>query len=409
MPEPGADDRPRPSRWSTRDLLGPTIIFLGGFLLAAALALPTLLVAQLELIPLSTDVTTVATSIPTGDQGAVQASSGSRSPTPTATILDRCSLNTRTARTLPATLVRQQRVVAVRPADKRVITLQAGTSVQGDRIWLDGRIADADAARPGSGVPPASGESACTDPTLSAFRDRVTLSRRSATPALGTADLGAESTGSQGNSEIQYDSTTVPVPAPDRTGYTYVLPFGVSVAEHTFFDPTTRRSVALIPQGDAQVDGRSAQRFVAEVPDTDLDTTRSGVPDGVPPTRITRPASWFGVGGDPARQLTATLHQRSRWELSVDTSTGTILDERVTIDQAYRLPDPAFANYRLTNLQATFAYDDATRRRLSDLAGSLSTPLVIWGRVVPIVAAALGVVAVVGGLVLTVGSPRAGE
>ncbi|WCB38038.1 DUF3068 domain-containing protein [Gordonia polyisoprenivorans] len=398
MPEPGADDRPRPSRWSTRDLLGPTIIFLGGFLLAAALALPTLLVGQLELIPLSTDVTTVATSVPTGDEGE------SGSPAPTATILDRCSLNTPMARTLPATLVRQQRVVAVRPADKRVITLQAGTSVQGDRIWLDGRIADADAGRPGSEVPPASGESACTDPTLSAFKDRVTLSRRSATP-----DLGANSTGAQGNSEIQYDSNAVPVAAPDRTGYTYVLPFGVSVAEHTFFDPTTRRSVPLTPQGDAQVDGRSAQRFVAEVPDTDLDATRSGVPDGVPPTRITRPASWFGVGGDPARQLTATLHQSSRWELSVDTSTGTILDERVTIDQAYRLPDPAFADFRLTNLQATFAYDDATRNRLSDLAGSLSTPLVIWGRVVPIVAAVLGVVAVVGGLVLTIGSRRAGE
>ncbi|MGC5247183.1 DUF3068 domain-containing protein [Gordonia sp. DT219] len=397
MPEPGAaDSRPRPSRWSTRDLLGPTMIFVGGFLLAAALALPTLLVPQLKLIPLSTDVTTVATSVP-----ATATPAGS-APGASATILDRCSLNTPTARTVGAALVRQQRVVAVRPADKRVITLQAGTSVQAERIRLDGRTADTDAPRPGSQTAPAPGKTPCTDPTLSASKDRVTLDRRSALP-----DLGANPSGVRGNSEIQYDSNAVPVPAPDRTGYTYVLPFGVSGDDHTFFDPTTRKSVPLVHRGETQVDGRSAEQFVADVADTDLDATRSGVADGVPPTRITRPASWFGVGGDPARELTATLHQSSRWELAVDTTTGTILDERVTVEEAYRiadptLTDPALAHYSLVNLRATFAYDDATRDRLSDLAGSLATPIVVWGRVVPIVAGILGVAAVAGGLVMTV-------
>lgn len=372
-------------RWSTRDLIGPTLIFVGGFLLAAAIALPTLLVGQLRQIPLSTDITTVAISVPTGDDVPVSGDG----PVPSATILDRCSLNTPTARTLDATLVRQQRVVAVQPSDRDVVTLQAGTSVQADRIWLDGRITDADAARAGSEQAPAQGRPACTDPTLSAIRDRVTLDRRSAQP-------------DPGGSEVQYDSTAAPVATPDRHGYTYVLPFGVSDTAGTFFDPTTRRSVPLTAQGETQVNGRSATRFVADVDDTDLDAVRAGLPDGIPATRITRPASWFGVGADPARELTATLHQTSRWELAVDDATGIILDQRITVDQAYRLTDPALADFRLTNLSATFAYDRDTRDRLADLAGDLGTPVVIWGRVVPIAAGVLGVVAMIGGIVLFV-------
>lgn len=410
MPEPGdSDSRPRPSpptsRWSTRDLLGPTVLFVGGFLLAAALALPTLLVGRLQLIPLSTDVTTVATSVPAdndtpdndGPSNDGPSATTTKGPVASATILDRCSLNTPTARTLAATLVRQQRVVAVQPADKRVVTLQAGTSVRAERIWLDGRVVAADSARPGSQDAPPAGRTACTDAVASAFKDRVSIDRRSALPALGVT-----STGVSGNSEIQYDSNAAPVPAPDRRGYTYVLPFGVSVAEHTFFDPVTRRAVPLVPRGDTQVAGRSAQRFTAEVPDTDLDATRSGTTDGVPATRITRPASWFGVGGDPARQLSATLHQTSRWELAVDTATGTILDERIDVEQSYRIADPALADFALVNLKATFAFDQSTQREMSDLAGRLALPVVIWGRVVPIIAGLLGVVALVGGLIITV-------
>lgn len=397
---PGAQDRPRSRvpRWSTRDLVGPTLIFVGAFLLAAALALPTLLVSRLEVIGLSTDRTTVAVSVP-ADAGGVPPGPNT-SPAPTATILDRCSLNAPTARTLDATLVRQQRVVAVAPSDSRVVTLQAGTSVQADRIWLDGHIADADAARPGSEHAPAPGEPACTDPTLSAIRDRVTLDRRTVLP-----DLGANHAGVRGNSEIQYDSASPPVQAPDRTGHTYILPFGVTATERTYFDPTTRRSVPLIPQGDTEIGGRDAIRFVADIPDTDLDAIGAGVVDGVPPTRITRPASWFGVGGDPARELTATLHQTAHITLAVDTATGIILDEQSHVEQTYRVTEPGSAAGVL-NLRATFVYDRATRAALADAAGALGTPVVIWGRVVPIVAGVAGAAALVGGLVLTVGPDR---
>ncbi len=373
-----------PSRFSTADLIGPTLIFLGAFLIAVTIALPTLFVDRLRTIPLSTDQTTVSTAGMSDGEHAQ--------------ILDRCSLNTPRARVLDATLVRQQRVVAVRPADSRRVTLQAGASVQADRIWLDGKESESDAARPGSEVAPTAGADACTSPTVSAVRDRVTLNRHSALPDLGAVG------GTRGNSEIQYDSNSAPVQAPDRRGYTYVLPFDPPTSGARYFDVTTRRTVPLVDAGESQVGGRTAIRYRAEIPDTDLAAIGSGTPSGTPATRITRPASWFGISdGDPNRQITATLHHRAKWDISVDAATGVILDERVDVEQTYRVagsdgPDSGVA---LTNLRATFGFDAPTQRTMADDAASLAGPVTIWGRVVPLIAGIVGVLALIAGALLT--------
>ena len=389
MPSQPAESPREPSRWSTRDLIGPTLIFLGGFLVAAALALPTLLVPRLQVLPLSTDRTMVSTSVGSNQNRADNSGAS-------ATILDRCSLHTPTARTLRASLVRQQRVVAVQPSDGRVVTLQAGTSMQADHIWLDGRKVDPDSARPGSEPDQKDAGSSCTSPTLSAVKDRITVSRTSALP-----DLGANSSGMRGNSEIQYDSNTAPVQVGGRGGYSYEFPFDISRDQHSFFDPISRRTVALVYRGDTEVNGRSAARFTAEVPDTDLAATQSGAAAGVPQTQITRPASWFGVGGDASRELTATLHQSSSWELSIDTTTGTLLDQRVSIDQAYRIGgDPSLADFSLTNLHATFAWDSQTRTAMADDASRLGTPIVVWGTAVPIAAGIVGAAGIIVGILL---------
>lgn len=389
--EPAPADRPpehgllphdrSASRFSTADLVGPTLIFVGAFLIAVTIALPTLFVDRLRAIPLSTDQTTVSTS------------GVSTSGDPRAQIFDRCSLNTPRARTLDATLVRQQRAVAVRPADSRRVTLQAGASVQADRIRLDGRDTDSDAARPGSEVAPAQGADACTSPTVSAVKDRVTLNRHTALPDLGAVG------DTRGNSEIQYDSNSAPVAAPDRRGYTYVLPFDPPTSGAQYFDVTTRRTVPLVDEGSSQVGGRTAIRYRAEIPDTDLDAIGSGTPTGTPATRITRPASWFGISdGDPARQVTATLHHRARWDISVDAKTGVIVDERLDVEQTYRVGG---ADTSVTNLRATFDFDAPTRRAMADQAASLDQPVVIWGRVVPLIAGIVGALALVAGAVLT--------
>ncbi|MET4166618.1 MULTISPECIES: DUF3068 domain-containing protein [Gordonia] len=370
------ETRPEPHRWSAADLAGPTLIFVGAFLLAVTIALPTLLVGGFRTIPLSTDFTTVATA-------------------DDATIFDRCSLETRSARAVDADLVRQQRVVAVQPSDEHRVTLQAGTSIQAQALRIDGREVDPGDPRPG--VDPGGSQAddpaqPCNDATVNAIKDRVTLDRKNALPRLAA----------RGASEIQYDSGQAAVLVPDRRGVTYLLPFDTEPADREFFDAVTRTTVPLVYDDDTEVHGRDVDRFRAEVPDTDLARAALGRPVGTNVT-ITRPASWFGVG-DTSRPLTANLHHRSSWDLAVDPRTGTIVDATITVDEVYRFPDgtPGVpADFELPHLRATFAYDEDTQTRMTDLADDLASPILIWGRLVPIGTAILGIVALVAGLVLT--------
>ena len=370
MSSPSSSSHPEPHRWSTADLAGPTLIFVGAFLLAVTIALPTLLVGGFRTIPLSTDFTTVATA-------------------DDATIFDRCSLETRSARTVGADLVRQQRVVAVQPSDEHRVTLQAGTSIQAEKLRIDDREVDPGDPRPGVDADDPS--QPCNEATVNAIKDRVTLDRKNALPRLAA----------RGASEIQYDSGQAAVLVPDRSGVTYLLPFDTAIADREFFDPITRTTVPLVHDGDTEVQGRDVARFRAEVPDTDLAREALGRPVGTN-VSITRPASWFGFGGS-SRPLTASLHHRSSWDLAVDTRTGTIVDATITVDEAYRFPDgiPGVpADFELPHLRATFGYDDDTQARMTDLADDLASPILIWGRLVPIGTAVLVLVALVAGLIL---------
>ena len=357
MSSPSSSSHPEPHRWSTADLAGPTLIFVGAFLLAVTIALPTLLVGGFRTIPLSTDFTTVATA-------------------DDATIFDRCSLETRSARTVGADLVRQQRVVAVQPSDEHRVTLQAGTSIQAEKLRIDDREVDPGDPRPGVDADDPS--QPCNEATVNAIKDRVTLDRKNALPRLAA----------RGASEIQYDSGQAAVLVPDRRGVTYLLPFDTAIADREFFDPITRTTVPLVHDGDTEVQGRDVARFRAEVPDTDLAREALGRPVGTN-VSITRPASWFGFGGS-SRPLTAR--------------TGTIVDATITVDEAYRFPDgiPGVpADFELPHLRATFGYDDDTQARMTDLSDDLASPILIWGRLVPIGTGVLGVVALLAGLILT--------
>lgn len=344
---PAAPAAVRP-RFSGRELAGPTMIFVGAFLVSAAIALPALFVGKLQVLPLDTDDTIVA-----------------RSTAP-AQVLDQCSLDTPAARVVTTAVTRQQRIVAVRPAGRSKVTLQAGTSVRADDKLDD-----------------------CSDGTINAIRDRVTLDRETATFRRS------------GSSEIQYDDEQAPFEVSDRTGFTYAFPFEIPRRDTTFFDPTTRTSVPLRYDGDASVEGAEAVRFVAEVPDTDLYERHSGADTAGRPTVIVRPASWFGLPGNSV--MTAHLHHRSTWEIAVDPDTGVILDERITIDERYRPVGQPPANqlsggFSLVNLATTVTYTKYTRDAAAARAGSLARPITVWGRLVPVGAGVVGVLAVAGGV-----------
>jgi hypothetical protein len=310
------------SRWSTHQLLPPTLVFLAALCATVAIAAPTILAPQLARISLDTNLVSTAAST-----------------TPVVT-LDRCSLDRPMAAMLPPRmLLRSQRVVVVRPADRRIATLQAGTVVRRDATTTAG----------------------CTDPVLIASVDRVTVDRTTAVPV--------------GPASIQTDSTRPAAVLPDRIGITYL--FAPQSRRNTavrFFDPVTRRSVPLVPTGTDTVNGLDLTRLRADIPDTNL----AALPGADPRTRLTKPASWFGW---PGGIVTAEVHQRGSYTLWVDERSGLIVDATISLSREYRA-----GAQRLPEFDATLRYDAKTRASLAEAARSQSRPAWLAGRIVPLIA-----------------------
>ncbi|MFT3660873.1 MAG: DUF3068 domain-containing protein [Gordonia sp. (in: high G+C Gram-positive bacteria)] len=344
---------PRP-RLSTRDLIGPVALFFGALLIAVAATVGPLVGETLRKVPLDTDQTWVS-----------DGSDGTR-------ILDRCSIDAPQARVLEARVQQQRRILAVRPADADVVTLQAGTALNADEYLVDGR--------------PVEAKDECDETTLTALLDRVTLDRRTGAP--------------RGASEVQYDDEKAAVVIGDRQGYTYRLPYGFDPADVTYFDPVTRQTLPMTPAGTETMDGREVVRFTVTVPLTDLGSSGHD-----PRTVLTRPARWFGTfeGVDPADELTATLQHSAEREFFVDTVTGVIVADRAKIREVFRFaPDlrqrhRSLADFELINLETTLSADRQTLRDGSSYAARRDRPVAVTTRWVPIVAGVLGVAALIGG------------
>ncbi|MCF8588769.1 porin PorA family protein [Gordonia liuliyuniae] len=349
-------------RLRTRDLLAPSALFLGALLLAGAIALGPVVGASLKKIPLDVDLTWVA-----------DGSDGSR-------VLNRCSIDEPRAQVLAAQVQQRRRIVAVRPADSDVVTLQAGTSLGVSEYRVDGEAVDAD--------------DVCDTETLSATVDRVTIDRRTALP-------------SGQPSEIQYDDTKGAVTLPDRKGFTYVLPFEFSGSDLTYFDIVSRTPVPLIREGTQTVAGRETVHLAASVDDADLSRfdTRAV---------ITRPASWFGSfrGVRPDEPLTAALHHSAQRDLFVDETTGVVVEERVRLVEEYRFTSdtasrsPELADFRLTNVDTTLHSDPQSLQDAADAASSRDWPVTLTTLILPIVFGVLGIASLVFGVAVTLRDRR---
>ncbi|MFT4087732.1 MAG: DUF3068 domain-containing protein [Gordonia sp. (in: high G+C Gram-positive bacteria)] len=347
---------PQP-RISTRELIGPTAIFLGALLITVSLAIGPLVADGLRKVPLDLDQTRVS-----------DGSDGTR-------LLDRCSLAGAHARVVEGTVQQRRRVLVVRPADSDIVTLQAGTALGVDKYLIDGKQVDP--------------KDACAEPTLAATVDRVTLDRGTAQP--------------HGESEIQYSDKQAAVPITDRQGYTYLLPFGFDAAGARYFDPVTRQTVPMRDAGDDVIGGRDVTHFVVDLPDTDLAAAQKD-----PRAVIEKPASWFGTfpGVRPDEKLVTTLHRRAKIDLYVDTVTGIVVDDRMQITETYRFADdvaartPELRDYTLTNLQTTLSADRQTVREAADAASSRAWPVTVTSRVAPIAAGVLGLLLLAGGAVI---------
>lgn len=361
-------------RMSAKDLAGPVAIFFGTLLLVAAIALPLYFVDTLKKTPMDLDITSVATSQP---QPTV---SGSDSQP--AKIFNSCSVDEARAEVSDARLTQQQRVIVVDPADSNIVTFQAGNSTR-----IDSYTSGDETITPSA----TGGQDGCMSSLLTATRDLVTTNRETAEPAISGG----------GQSEVKVDASDNSVSLPDRTGLQYRFPFGVEKSDkYQYFDLTTRTTNPLTYVDDkTEIHGVKAYHFTQEVPEVDLSTLVDANDQQLPNTSLDQTAGWYGGFPDYRNndKLPASLVQTSTRDLYVDPVSGTILNERQHIRQDYKLnvsddSPKEMIDYRLTALDVVFSYDQTTQEELASDAKSLSDPITLWGRWIPIVFGIVGVV-----------------
>ncbi|HZC53868.1 MAG TPA: DUF3068 domain-containing protein [Mycobacterium sp.] len=327
------------------------IIGLGAALLIAALLLSTYTSSRITKIPLNLDTTLISD----GNGTALDSASLSG---------DHLVVN----QNVP--LVSQQQVSVESPANADVVTLQVGTSVRRTDKQKD------------SGL-------------LLAIVDTVTLNRRS---ALAVSD--DTHTGGSVQKPRSFSDENPPTAIPLRhDGLSYRFPFHTEKKTYPYFDPIAQKAFDVNYESQEDVNGLTTYRFTQNVgynPDGKLTapvkypSLYAGDEDG----KVTTSAAMWGVGGDPAEQVTMTRYYAAQRTFWVDPVSGTIVKQTEHANHYFARdplkPEVTLADYRVTSNEDTVeAQVNAARDERDRLA--------LWSRVLPITFTAVGLISLVGG------------
>ncbi|NLG56070.1 MAG: DUF3068 domain-containing protein [Rhodococcus sp.] len=329
-------ERSGPSR-----ILACILVGLGALLLAFTVLVPTYAVKRLEVTPLDLESTTIA-----AGTGSVLNSA--------ALLQGEAQVDTN------VDLVAQRFVTVEDPANKDVLTFQAGQTVRRTDKDGDGGI-------------------------LTATVDRVTVNRHTSMPTndpVGT---------------IQTLPGTPGVEVP-REGLQYKFPFNTEKKSYPYFDLNARETFDINFVEETEVNGLKVYRFSQEIGPVDLSRA---VPES-PTNKLALPADTWGVpGGDI--EITMTRYYTNVRDIWVEPTTGVIVNGQEQMHQYY---GRSASQEEIDVLKVTFPWDEETIETQSERAREALDKLNLFGRVMPIITGILGVIALGVGIFLGVRSGR---
>lgn len=176
-----------------------------------------------------------------------------------------------------------------------------------------------------------------------------------------------------------------------QSGQGFVWPFGTGEQTYLVFDPLTLRPEPFTFQGSGKVDGMNALKFVESVNGQKIGTMQV-------PKSLTGDLSGGFVTLNEV--LTAT---NTYW---IDPVTGAPLN--ITEDRTVALTDGTGAT-KLVALQGTFAETPQSIKTAVDNAHSAHTDIAWVQDIGPLIAAILGIVLLVAGVMMVIRSPEIGS
>jgi hypothetical protein len=367
---------------------GTLLLFLGAALVTAAIAVPTVLVPKLKVVPLDLDITTIAESVPAGltDNDALPAR-----------VFDRCSINDPHLRVYNAHLTQQRRTVVVDPSSSDQVTLQSGQTVLIDRIAEDGGVVDLS-------VQPHSSKRDCNDGLLASSVDLVSIDRGSSKPNGQTHRLHTAE-GDNGVATRDGDHNWIDAP---RSGFQYHFGFDLEPGEtYPYYDANSRTDQPARFVSETEVKGIKTYEFVSDVPE--VDQTQLQTPSGLPAlgSSVEMPARWWGIAGpgvDPDQPVLMHRYGKATRQVWVEPETGTVLFGQEQQHQYFRSPkadDPsvpaAIRDFQVDALNMTMAWTDATVGQQSSKAERYLSQLRLGTVWAPVATGCVGVILLLGG------------
>ena len=337
------------------------IMGLGAALLIAALLLSTYTKSKIAKIPLDID----ATLISDGTGTALD---------PASLLGDRFVID----RNVPLAL--QDQVSVEAPSNVDVVTLQVGSTLRRTDKQQDNGL-------------------------LLAMVDTVTLDRRTAMAVSSESNPGGAV---QKPRTIEDDEPPTNIALPHE-GLTYRFPFDTEKKTYPFFDPIAQKPFDANYDGEEDVNGLTTYRFTQNVGyDADgklVEPIRySSLYDNDEDAEVTARASLWGLPGDPNAPIAMSRYYAAQRTFWVDPVSGTIVKNEehgyhYYAREALR-PEVTFVDYKVTSNEETVEAQVAGARDERDRVA-------LWGRILPITFTAMGLVALVGGVLLGSFSLRA--
>ena len=294
----------------------------------------------------------------------------------TATALDPASLSSpeRFVINEDVPVAQQQQLTVEAPANADVVTLQVGSTLRRTDQQQDEGL-------------------------LLAMVDTVTLDRRTAEAVSSDTNPGGAV---QKPRTIEDDNPPTNIALPHE-GLSYRFPFGTEKKTYPYFDPIAQRAFDANYDGEEDVNGLTTYRFTQNIGyDSEgnlADPVKyASLYDNDEDSEVTARASLWGVEAEnPEDPITMTRYYAAERTFWVDPVTGTIVRAEEHGFHYYSRdalePEVTFADFTVTSTEKTVESQVAAARDESDT-------LALWTRILPITFTALGLVALVGGVLL---------
>ncbi|SNT03025.1 DUF3068 domain-containing protein [Rhodococcoides kyotonense] len=213
---------------------------------------------------------------------------------------------------------------------------------------------------------------------LTATVDRVTIDRVSSMPVENPV----------GTIQVQGDKPAEEVP---HTGLQYKFPFNAEQKSYPYFDINARASKDIDFVEETEINGTKVYKYQQDVGPVDLSTVVN-----TPTNKLTLPAATWGVDGGEAPVTMTRWYENTR-TVWVEPETGVVVKGEEQVHQYY---SRTAGQPEVDVLNAPITFDENTVEYQIQQAKDGQDKLSLFGRTLPIVAAVLGVIALIAGIIL---------